>query len=729
MSEETPEIHKEKGNALFRRCKYLDAIKEYDRALALDERYLPAIYNKAIAQIKLGMIEDALDTLKRGLDIDPDNEKLHRIRKRCMTLLEEKRNPEYHKNQGNRLFKLRRYEEAIKQYDRALQIDPRYVPAIYNKAAALQKMDRLEEAYEVINDALSIEPENEQILRRKEMIERDLSRKRMAEREPADRIAVGLKHLGDHLFLNKMYLQALAKYDAALQRVPDYAAAWFNKGQTLRILKVYQEAKGAFERAKESDPDNKLVHQALASVEQEIEETRRLEESLKKSDDAYREALKKIDELFQKARTLDKEYDELTSDIRDVEKILDAGSKYANLEKQRKMLKAALNSLSKGNYDKARKFVRGAKLTALKDIKEGKQKYELVLAEIKSVEEMLKEMLEAGVTAPDARELLEKAEEEVYRTNFDDALELAKRAHKVVLEEAERALIIIKSADRDFINASERIDAAEKAIDEARMYGPTSDIEELLNQAKSAFEDGDYISAEVYAKLSIERAMGLITRLKEEQSAIEGELAKAEAIVEEVKDAGVDVSNEEGALERAREALYIQDFVKAREYINLAYAAALEKAENTLTTIKTKGSDYKDAVKVVKEAERIISEAEEYADMTDLRESLSDVYAALDEENYYKAIRLATDVIIGARERAEEMKGMYEEVRRKLDAVQIAVERFKAEGVDIGEADQLIRHATVNMNNKNYERALELIEAANEAARRAAESALRAKLS
>ena len=58
-------------------------------------------------------------------------------------------NPEIWKEKGNEFFKIGNYEEAIKCYSYALQIDPNDIPALNNIGLTFLKMGRIDEAKEI----------------------------------------------------------------------------------------------------------------------------------------------------------------------------------------------------------------------------------------------------------------------------------------------------------------------------------------------------------------------------------------------------------------------------------------------------------------------------------------------------------------------------------------------------------------------------------------------------
>ena len=61
-------------------------------------------------------------------------------------------------NRGNTLHELKRFEEALASYDRALAVRPDYAEALYNRGLSLHELKRFEEALASCDHALAVRP-------------------------------------------------------------------------------------------------------------------------------------------------------------------------------------------------------------------------------------------------------------------------------------------------------------------------------------------------------------------------------------------------------------------------------------------------------------------------------------------------------------------------------------------------------------------------------------------
>ncbi len=133
-------------------------------------------------------------------------------------------NPKYltaWKNIGIDLYLLGRYNESLKAYDKALEIDQNYGLAWYNKGLALHKLGKYNESIQAYDKALRIFPENAAIWYSK---------------------GNSLLSLGD-------YYGAIDCYEQAIRLNQSYAEAWYKKGMAYQELGYYTVSNASFSRA------------------------------------------------------------------------------------------------------------------------------------------------------------------------------------------------------------------------------------------------------------------------------------------------------------------------------------------------------------------------------------------------------------------------------------------------------------------------------------------------
>ena len=182
--------------------------------------------------------EEALKAYERVLQIDPS----------CLPAWIYK---------GWALYSLKQYEEALKPFERALQIDQEDFTVWHAKGTALYKLKRYNEAIAFYDCALQINPDYVVALTAKgrALYMRGRYKEVLDCCEQALRIdskdAEAYSGKGNALYASYHYKEALAAYEEALQCDPTIGYAHYQKGKLLDRLGRSQEAQQAFEKAKE----------------------------------------------------------------------------------------------------------------------------------------------------------------------------------------------------------------------------------------------------------------------------------------------------------------------------------------------------------------------------------------------------------------------------------------------------------------------------------------------
>ena len=153
-----------------------------------------------------------------------------------------KNNSVMHNNFGNALRGKGRLEEAVKNFDEALRIKPKYIDARYNKASTLLDMGRADEAIALFKEVLGVTDKPYEVYN-------DLG------------LAYAQKGEID---------LAIQNYNEALRLKPDYVKAMNNLGSALKEQGKIGEAIQQWKHALEVEPNYPRAHfnLALAMVEQ-----------------------------------------------------------------------------------------------------------------------------------------------------------------------------------------------------------------------------------------------------------------------------------------------------------------------------------------------------------------------------------------------------------------------------------------------------------------------------
>ena len=164
-------------------------------------------------------------------------------------------------NLGTTLQALARFDEALESYDRALALGPDYPAALNNRGNTLRQLARFDEALDSYDRALALKPDYAAALNNRGLALQQLGR--FAEAlESCDRAlgvrphyALALNTRGNALLQLGRFAEAVESYDRALAVRPDYAVAHSNRGTALSFLGKLNEAIVSFGQAAALQPD------------------------------------------------------------------------------------------------------------------------------------------------------------------------------------------------------------------------------------------------------------------------------------------------------------------------------------------------------------------------------------------------------------------------------------------------------------------------------------------
>ncbi|MEA5506361.1 tetratricopeptide repeat protein [Halotia wernerae UHCC 0503] len=163
--------------------------------------------------------------------------------------------------QGNTLFELQRYKDALAAYEQAVEIRPDYAQGWNGQGKTLSKLKQYKAALAAYDKAIQIQPDYVEAWSGRGFILQNLQRysEAIASFEKALKLQNNYPEVWNakgEVFSNlKQYDNAIKSYEQAIKLKPDYYEAWYQKGLALQNLKQYEDAIAAYDQAIEIKPD------------------------------------------------------------------------------------------------------------------------------------------------------------------------------------------------------------------------------------------------------------------------------------------------------------------------------------------------------------------------------------------------------------------------------------------------------------------------------------------
>lgn len=209
-----------------------EAVAGYDRVIALMPDFAYAHANRGIALAMAKQFQEALDSFGRALALDPHLAHLHYERADALRELgrfdealdacgKAQHMSEAWNARGNIELELRRYDDALASFEKALNLRSDYPEALSNRGAALLNLDRHAEAVASCDRSLLLLPG----------------------------VAEAHNNRGTALLGLERFAEALADFDRALAINPLSAVTLSNRGNALQGLLRFEDAVTAYDRA------------------------------------------------------------------------------------------------------------------------------------------------------------------------------------------------------------------------------------------------------------------------------------------------------------------------------------------------------------------------------------------------------------------------------------------------------------------------------------------------
>lgn len=229
---------------------------------SVEEEDIKPLYNQEIRLNRVTLIGFTIPTLKRLLEKERNEEcrkKVNELNELLFSHIDD------WLRRGFLLRELGCYEEALKAYDKAIELNPNNALAWNNKAGVLSVLNRHEEAIKVYDKAIESKPDDANLWSSKGHCLGELWRLKEAI-EACDK-AIELDSNHAMAYINKSHRlgqlgcheEALKACDRAVELEPNNAMVWNNKGWNLGQLGRHEEALEALDKAIELDPNCALA--------------------------------------------------------------------------------------------------------------------------------------------------------------------------------------------------------------------------------------------------------------------------------------------------------------------------------------------------------------------------------------------------------------------------------------------------------------------------------------
>jgi tetratricopeptide (TPR) repeat protein len=230
--------------------RHTDAIALITAALTLNPRVADAWINLGHVQNATGQGQDALDSYRKALVLEPGNIAVRNAEAMLLwslgrldealesvnqVLAARPGDLEARNTRGNIARARRRFEEALADYDAVLAARPDLAEAWTNRGGTLSEMGRAQEALESLDRALALQPDLPAALSDRGFVLRELNR----------------------------HGEALESFDRALALQPGYAPALANRGKVLSEMNRLEESFAAFRQASQKAFGGRKPGQAM----------------------------------------------------------------------------------------------------------------------------------------------------------------------------------------------------------------------------------------------------------------------------------------------------------------------------------------------------------------------------------------------------------------------------------------------------------------------------------
>lgn len=304
------------GNSWYIKGEFEKAVQSYTKAIKVNSNDAESRNNRGCALSKLGKFDDAIADFTWGIDknvedntkfyfhfnralvylesgnminvqkdldaaVKIDYKKVDRLKESMELALITKRNNKdktdiniqeaikYH-DRGIELLRGKKYGEAITQFNKAIELDPKYAEAYYSRAISYLVLKKPRSALEDVNKTIELleshgSPKAIYYIFRATCLERlELYDQALNDLNQATQIdpesSMAYSHRADIYTEFGKFEKALTDYSKAIHLEPSNYSHYFSRGVLFQNMKRHQEAIDDFNSAEILSPNNAIIY-------------------------------------------------------------------------------------------------------------------------------------------------------------------------------------------------------------------------------------------------------------------------------------------------------------------------------------------------------------------------------------------------------------------------------------------------------------------------------------
>ena len=208
--------------------------------------------NKTIDLVSNGLFDDALTEVNNLIKVHSDNPLLFNIKGACYA-------------------GLRKHEDAVNQYSKAIEIEPNYAKAHFNLGGTFQDLGLLDESIQSYKKCIEIEPEYSEAFNNLGNVYRELGQYDLAIKSFKAALSLNPNYIEAEyslglVFQNLGLSEAIQYFENVLKTKPEFSEAHNNLGIMLRSIGELDKAYSCYEKAILINPKYSQAHNNLGNV-------------------------------------------------------------------------------------------------------------------------------------------------------------------------------------------------------------------------------------------------------------------------------------------------------------------------------------------------------------------------------------------------------------------------------------------------------------------------------